>query len=640
VVAAPESARSTSGPTLSNDPLVGQYVDARYRIERFLARGGMATVYLATDERLHRQVAVKIMHASLAEDPEFVSRFQREARAAASLSHPNVVAVHDQGQDGDPARGGLVWLIMEYIQGRTVRDVLRERGPLTASQALVVLEPVLEALSAAHAKGFVHRDMKPENVLISDDGRVKVTDFGLARAITASNQTASAAGMLIGTVAYLSPEQVEQGRADARSDVYGTGILLYELLTGSTPFAGQTPLSIAYQHVNASVPAPSARDARIPSIADSLVLQATARNPADRYADAASFLTAVRSARAALPAPTPLREHYAATSATTQVVSSTWTPPQPTSTLPALEAQATKPPRKRRTGLILTLLLLAVTVAIFLAGWYVSASRYVAVPSVLGQSATTATETLGQVELELEPAGTEFSETAPKNAVLRMSPDPGASVVRGSKIQVVLSSGPERYTVPTVVGMTETAAADALAKSLLVIAGKSKAYNETVPTGQVVSATPAAGTPLKKGSGVTLVISQGPKPVEVPDVVDTPVETATSTLEALGFTVKTTKKYSEQVREGRVISMTPKPGATEPRGSQINLVVSQGPPPVTVPNVVGDNGDDAVSQLRRAGLKVRTESRLGVVVINRVLSQSINGGASVPRGTTVVLTLV
>jgi serine/threonine-protein kinase len=277
-----------------NDPLIGRTVDGRYRILERIARGGMATVYEALDLRLDRVVALKVMHPSLAEDPGFVSRFEREAKAAARLSHPNVVAVFDQGVDGD-----VVFLAMELVNGRTVRDVLREYTTLTPAQSLVILEPVLEALEAAHRAGFVHRDIKPENVLISDDGRIKVADFGLARTINVSNATAVTEGVLIGTVAYLSPEQVERGVADARSDVYGAGILLYEMLTGSVPHAGETPLAVAYKHVNTDVPLPSARRADIPTAVDELVDLATRRDPDERYNSAADFLAAIDAGKPA-----------------------------------------------------------------------------------------------------------------------------------------------------------------------------------------------------------------------------------------------------------------------------------------------------------------------------------------------------
>ena len=288
--------------TSGQDGLVGTTVDGRYRVLSLLARGGMATVYEALDLRLDRVVALKIMHPHLAHDQAFVSRFQREARAAARLTHGHVVAVYDQGDDN-----GIVYLAMEYVPGRTLRDVLRQYGPLTPEQALVFLDPVLEALVAAHAAGFVHRDIKPENVLISDDGRVKVADFGLARAVEADGHSVTQ-GMIIGTVAYLSPEQVERGEADGRSDVYAAGILLFEMITGQVPHAGESPLSVAYQHVNSDVPPPSSIVRAIPPEVDALVVTATRRDATLRYQTAFDFLADTRRIRASLPPPRPFIE--------------------------------------------------------------------------------------------------------------------------------------------------------------------------------------------------------------------------------------------------------------------------------------------------------------------------------------------
>ena len=263
--------------TTVSDPLVGQLLDGRYHVGPRLARGGMATVYEAHDNRLDRTIALKVMHPSLADDEEFVSRFIREAHSAARLSHPNVVAVYDQGADQ-----GHVFLAMELVRGRTLRDLIRESGHLSPRQALEVLEPMLAALGAAHQAGLIHRDVKPENVLLSDDDRVKVADFGLARAVTGATSHTTASGVLMGTVAYLSPEQVTRGVADPRSDVYAAGILLYEMLTGSKPYDGETAIQVAYRHVHDDVPPPSALVPGLPAELDQLVARATSRDPDGR----------------------------------------------------------------------------------------------------------------------------------------------------------------------------------------------------------------------------------------------------------------------------------------------------------------------------------------------------------------------
>ena len=267
------------------DPLVGLLLEGRYRLEERLARGGLSTVYVATDLRRHATVAVKVMAQHLVHDASFVDRFTREARAAAMLSHPNVVSVSDQGSDQ-----GLVYLVMELVRGRTLRDLLAARGRLSVAESFAVLEPVLAGLTAAHRAGIVHRDVKPENVLIGVDGTVKLADFGLARAIVGPGQTRLSGGVLIGTVAYLPPEQLESGLADARSDVYSAGVMLYEMLTGHPPFAGDTPLAVAYQHVHHDVPAPSEEVGGLPRMIDELVARTTRRDPSGRPVDAGAFL--------------------------------------------------------------------------------------------------------------------------------------------------------------------------------------------------------------------------------------------------------------------------------------------------------------------------------------------------------------
>ena len=286
-------------PPTAVDPLVGRVLDGRYRIESFLARGGMATIYRGADLRLDRTVAIKVMHPTFASDPGFVDRFEREARAAARLNSPYAVAVHDQGNDA-----GVTYLVMEYVPGHTVRDVLRTHGALPPAQALAIIDPVLQALAAAHRAGYIHRDVKPENVLISEDGRVKVTDFGLARAIEGAD-SGKTHGLLLGTVAYLSPEQVEHDHTDARSDVYSAGILLFELVTGQVPFTASAPMQVAYRHVHEDVPPPSSIRPGIPVGIDELVLRATRRNPDQRFGDADAFLSAARVQKDQLPPAQP-----------------------------------------------------------------------------------------------------------------------------------------------------------------------------------------------------------------------------------------------------------------------------------------------------------------------------------------------
>ncbi len=406
---------STHVKATLEDPLVGQLLDGRYLAEERLAGGGMGVVYRALDQRLDRPVALKVMHPGLAADPGFVARFSREAKAAARLSHPNVVAVYDQGGDGQQ-----VFLVMEYVAGRTLRDLLNDRGALTLGEALEVFEPVLLALGAAHRAGLVHRDVKPENVLLSDDGRVKVADFGLARAVSTATSATATQGVLLGTVAYLAPEQVEHGVADARSDVYAAGLVLFELLTGTKAYDGDNALSVAFRHVHEDVPAPSRRVPGLPAAVDALVARATHRDPDHRPADADRFLTELLSMRRDLPAesltrrprapasgaaaPRPARREHTAVLPPGSAAAPTITPTSPTAAV-----AAPRPRRRWRGGLLLaTLLVLAVAAAG--GGWWVTLGpgAYTTAPPLVNLTRAEAVEKARDAGLRPEVTAREF----------------------------------------------------------------------------------------------------------------------------------------------------------------------------------------------------------------------------------------
>jgi len=629
----------TSAGTRVADAMVGRLVDGRYRVERRLARGGMATVYEAMDLRLDRTVALKIMHPGLAEDAAFVSRFVREAKSAARLSDPHVVAVYDQGEDD-----GIVYLVMEYVAGRTVRDVLREYGRLTAEQALTVLDPVLQALDAAHHAGFVHRDVKPENVLLTDDGRVKVADFGLARAISAATSTAATQGLLIGTVAYLSPEQVERGIADARSDVYGAGILLYEMVTGSVPFAGETPLAVAYQHVNAAVPAPSSVRPGVPSELDALVARATARDADDRYPDAASFLGAVRQARRGLPVPRPfgVTEDQAATlvvplaSPTGVTASPVTAPVGPAATPP----KGTAPRRRRRRGWIGLLAVLVVGALVAGTAWFYGAGRTVTMPSLVDLTPAAASAKLAPLQLTLDSGTTDFSETVAAGKIISTDPKAGDSARQGATVSAVVSKGPERHAVPAVAGLSVDDATTAITDASLTVGAQTQVYDDKIPAGSVVTSNPAAAVKLKRGQSVALVVSKGPAPVALPNAVGKPAAATTAALTKLGLKVTSTTAYSKTVPAGSVVSMTPGAGTTVAKGSPVALVVSKGPPLVVVPDLYTMSESDAKALLRKLGLVPQVTYPVGVSPFNRVIKQSAKAGSSVPWGSTVEIQVV
>jgi serine/threonine-protein kinase len=597
------------------DPLVGRLLDGRYRLDRPIARGGMATVYTATDTRLDRVVAVKVMRPALAEDPDFVARFAREARAAARLSSPEVVAVHDQGTDPST---GTAYLVMEYVAGRTLRDVIRDGGPLSPSRALALLEPVLRALAAAHAAGLVHRDVKPENVLLGDDGRVKVADFGLARAVETSNLTATT-GLLIGTVAYLAPEQVEHGHADPRTDVYAAGILLWEMLTGTPPYDGDSPLSVAYRHVHDDVPPPSEVVQGIPPAVDALVVRATRRDPAQRPADGGAFLAEAMAVRATLPAASLETQP-------TLVVQRPAGPPP--------KAENLRPHRRRRrTGLIAGIVVAVLALVAAGGGWYLGSGRYTHAPAVIGLTQPVAQQRLTHAGLKTHLGRPEFREDVAKGLVVRQDPGANDRVRKHGTVTLVLSLGPDLRAVPNVVGSTVTLAAAALKQAGLVKGDEIQQFS-TFARGLVIATDPPVGTKLHQGAVVKLIVSKGREQLDVPNVVGKPRDEAVTILNGKGFKADVVEVFSDSVQPGIVANQSPSIGKAS-RDSTITIQVSKGPDVVAVPNVTGMNIDDANRQLDAAGLKSQVIKPFGVG--STVHAQSPGGGNKVKRGSTVRL---
>ena len=614
------------------DPLVGQTIDGRYLVRARLARGGMATVYEAVDLRLDRVVALKVMHRHLAEDPDFVARFEREAKSAARLSHPHVVAVYDQGHSDN-----LIYLAMEMVPGRTLRDVMRDFGPLTPEQALVILDPVLEGLAAAHAAGFVHRDIKPENVLLADDGRVKVADFGLARAVSTSN-TSATQGLIMGTVAYLSPEQVERGDADERSDLYAAGILLFEMVTGQTPHAGDSPLSVAYAHVNNDVPAPSKIQPTVPPEIDALVVRATRREANLRYQRAAEFLADVRRIRANLPPPRPFVESHdtLVVDASTAARLAAGKPVAPSPDVSPAIAD-TRP--RRRKGPWIALVIFLVVLGSGLGGWLLATGKSVPTPDIVGQSTAAATEILSAAGLSLVVTEEQFSEELPADQVISSDPAPGAGVREGGAVGAVVSKGPERYVIPNVQGLTAAEATAALTGANLVIGSTTSVFDDRVPANAVSGTSPEIGTEVKPGTSVDIAVSKGPKPVPIPAVVGKKAQVAASALADLGLIVVTKEKFSEQVADGLVIAIRPGEGTVVDSGTEVDLVTSKGPPPVEVPSLVDMPKNKAISTLKGLGLKPKV-LEAAATPLDRVYSQDPPAGTMIPKGSQVIIRII
>ncbi|HEY0775873.1 MAG TPA: Stk1 family PASTA domain-containing Ser/Thr kinase [Nocardioidaceae bacterium] len=662
------------------DPMIGRVLDDRYRVGPRVARGGMATVYEATDLRLDRVCALKIMHTGLGDDDEFAARFVREARHAAKLSHPNVVAVFDQGDDH-----GTLFLAMEYIPGHTLRDLIRKEAPMAPRKALALIEPVLSALAAAHQAGMIHRDVKPENVLLANDGRIKVADFGLARAVSAETQHTATGGVLIGTVSYLSPELVVDGKADARSDVYAAGVIIYEMLTGRKPHEGESPIQVAYKHVHEDVPPPSDVVPGIPAYVDALVARATARDRSLRPADAQVLLHQVRRVRGALDhgilddpeltedlTPTQhvedtdsidyIRDDFpmiVPTAGAASVVAARHHDAEDDghegttvfqggagtgllSTRPERPGPDDRQPvprgRKRRGPLLLALVLLLATIA-GLAGWYFGMGRYTTTPAVINLSVAQAEKKVEAAGLSFEVGAREYSETVTAGLVMSTDPAPGTNVLKDGTVVATVSRGPERYEVPVLRGLTLSDATAALDERNLSLGDITERYHEEVADGVVLKSSPKTGTEVKRDAFVDLVVSKGPRPIKVRDFTGKPAERAEQVLTERGLEVSITRENSDTVPEGTVISQTPSSG-TLFRGDVVELVVSKGPVLVEVPPVRGVGVQDAIDRLEAAGFQVQTVQSDVYVGLEFVVKSDPPQGTMAPQGSTVTLYLV
>ena len=623
------------------DPLLGKVLEGRYSVDELIARGGMATVYRGTDLRLGRTVALKVLGGVLVNDPDFVDRFTQEARATAALTHPNVVAVHDQG-----ISEGFPFLVMEFVQGRTIREIMAQSGPFTSAHALEIISSVLAGLSSAHDAGFVHRDIKPENVLITHDGHIKVTDFGLARVINDTPVSDSTGAVLLGTMAYLSPEQVQQLAVDQRSDVYSCGILLYEMVTGLVPFTGSSPLEVAYQHVNSSVSAPSSIQPDVPPAVDHLVLAATRKSPTERIQSAREFRDGVVRAISAVPRaealttalplqntqviPTPVRGAHRATGAVPLQK------PNPGVGPSGVHRESSTKPKGRKWAPLLLILALLVGGGT----WYQFTGSYEVVPPVSSLTVDEATVILAPLELGVEVVE-EFSEDIPAGVVIRTDPASGENARKGSPVTLIVSKGQERYLIPSdLAGQDPKDATSVLEALTLVISATNEVFDEVIPVGKVVSTDPIGGTSVKRETPVTILVSKGPAPVEVPPIIGTLITDATTTLGAIGLTTETTREDFDDSVAGTILSTDPIPGTTVPKGTIIKVVLSKGPVLVDVPNVVGMDVATATTTLQSAGFQVKVVNKLTVAILNKVYSQNPAGGSKAPKGSVITLEIV
>ena len=632
------------------DTLINTLFDGRYRILRKLGSGGMANVYLAEDEDLGRRVAIKILNDRYASDEAFTERFRREAKSAAALSHPNIVSIYDRGQaDGRP------YIAMEVIEGKSLKELIVSSGPLPISQAVAYAKQILSATRFAHRHGIIHRDIKPHNILLGHEDRLKVTDFGIARS-GASQMTE--VGSIMGTAQYLSPEQARGAPVTAASDLYSVGVVLYELLTGKTPFNGETPIEIAMKHVNEPPRAPSELRPDIPPELDQVVLRALSKDIHERYATAEEFSADLDRVEAGLPvapettaAATAVLTGADATAATQILAPEAGTRVMPPGAgAPARRPPATYPPeygytpRKRRRWVPWLLVLLFAAAAV-LAGWYVysrvqdelSETRPIAVPPVLGlpeQQAVEQLEGLGfEVETE-EGASTEY----PEGRVAAQDPEAGTRLARGETVLLTISTGPPQVEVPNVVGMSYEEAVSTL-ENLNLRARRQNVFSER-PAGEVVRQNPPAGETVIEGSIVRLRVSEGQETAAVPDVINQSQESAEAELAEAGFesTVASTEP-SNTIPEGNVIRQSPSPGEEAAVGSTVSLVISEGPSSQTVPDVRNLTEDDAEAELESRGFEVQVEDQPtpDPTRDGRVISQNPAPGVQVAPGSTVTI---
>lgn len=637
------------------DPLIGLLVDERYRVTRRLARGGMATVYVAQDERLDRPVALKVMHPHLADSAAFVERFRREARSAARIVHPGVVSVFDQG-----IVTGQGFLVMELIDGTNLRQLLRAQGAFTIPQALRYTTDTLEALRAAHRVGVIHRDIKPENILVPTDGPAKVTDFGLARA--ASEVSMSSTGNMLGTVAYIAPEIATTAEADARSDIYSVGIMLYEMLTGAVPWAGESPLQIASHHVSDNVPSPSAAQPWIPREIDDLVAALTARESANRPADASDAIDLVARAAATIPsdlanrradvAPEERQRALETSALNTEIMPAQFTRPLPapasssvalvhTSGATQVAAAASPPKKSARAAAWIVLVVLLLVVAGVGGHWWwteYGPGSYLTMPETTGR-------TLTDVQADLDALGLhtqveeEFSDDVDTGSVTRSDPEGGSSVHKRAEVQLYVSKGVDMKTVPELTGKSQDEAQRSLTEAGLTVGAITDAYSEDVPQGQVISQSVAAGTSLAHDSAVDIVLSKGRQPLTVPTLSGLSASAAKSAIEDLGLVAAPTDAYSDTVAEGQVISQQTREGSTLHRGDSVAYTVSKGPEKVAIPDVVGLQREEARSRLESAGFTVKEEAVLGGF-FGTVRSSDPAAGTMTKKGSTVTITIV
>ena len=640
----------------------------RYEVRSLIGRGGMAEVHLGFDTRLSRVVAIKMLRRDLALDSIFQARFRREAQSAASLNHPNIVAVYDTGEeivsDATNRSIAIPYIVMEYVEGHTVKELIADGTAVPINEAIEIVSGVLSALQYSHDNHLVHRDIKPGNIMLTSDGKVKVMDFGIARALTDSQATMTQTNAVVGTAQYLSPEQARGETVDERSDLYSTGVVLFELLTGRPPFKGDSAVAVAYQHVEQIPPTPSSILSDIPDSLDRVVLKALAKNRDDRYRSAAEMLSDLQRVARGMDVGAPPADSWAtevlpsaglvgaraAVPAATSTVSAPAAGVSSTSTsLPAVSsdgdaASKAATARKRRTAIIMTL----VVIALLLIGgsvWALSRSaatpEAVSVPNVVGLSQADAKSQIeaAGLEWELNPEKV-ASDTVDKDAVASTDPAGGAQAEKGSTVRVTISSGPDSVTLPdNLVGMSPDEARQAVeALGLKWEVNSSKVASDTVAEGKVAQTNPSPGSKVKAGQTITAYLSSGSDQVEVPDLVGMSQDQARSALKAVGLELGNVTTVDSDKDKDRIVSQDPETGSKVKKGTTIAVSISTGKAAqVEIPTVVGISREDAEAQLKALGLTVTVEEVSGSQPSGQVTAVEPGEGSKVDKNSTVKL---
>jgi beta-lactam-binding protein with PASTA domain/predicted Ser/Thr protein kinase len=616
-------------------------LSGRYRIVRHLARGGMADVFEAEDTLLGRSVAVKLLHANFASDEAFVARFRREAQAAANLSHPNIVAIYDWGQDE-----GTYFMVMELIRGRTLREIIKTEGPLLPRRSAEIAAETAAALSIAHQHGVFHRDIKPGNIMITEDGSVKVTDFGIARALDDSEEL-TRTGAVIGTATYFSPEQAQGLPADERSDVYSLGIVLYEMLAGKPPFTGESPVAVAYQHVSEPAPAPDAVNPDVPPELSAIDEHAIQKKPADRYQTSDAFRTDLVLY---LGGNEPVAAAALLAAASTAMIA-TPPPPQPAGGTPTSTTPLDAPVQQRSqagywaaVGALIVILLLGLWLLLQLLSGGDAVEGTVEIPDLTGVPAEQAFEILQDMDLKVR-AIQETSEEIAVGLVIRTNPPAESDVETGSFVDVIVSAGQEEFGVPNVIGENVDVAVSRIEAQGFTVGNREYVDTDDVDENLVIAQSPDGGSTAPPGTAVDLIVSAGPSSIEVPDVSGKSVETATLELARAGFeNIETEEVFDPDVLEGFVIETNPAAGQNVPRDATITIVASKGPEPVDIPNLVGMSTSQADQALTALGLVLSVSSQTVEVsvssgLVGNVAEQSPTSGTTVEVGSVVTVKL-